>query len=263
MSVNLDGSGKASREIPNEPGGFIDNGEQPLVHLPNLREHEVSTDGSTYYCSVGGGELVTLSSVLETTGSISLPKNMCKPLLQRVTSDYYIVKTDMYVRVFGRESRSEQWKKPLEAYDLIAHAKTLYLATLNSGLIALDLETGERLWEFQQSLRNLISYDATLYGTQLDTVAIDLSSNETKWRGKKRGDVLGTPHLIDDTVIVPTVEYIYGYNVSDGSLEYRAPLPESISNPADYRVYGHSTSLYFKSDSDLRRVSIEALSSGS
>lgn len=259
LAVSTDGSGQASHEIPNAPGGFIAGDDGPMVHLPTMREHEVSADGATDVCSVGGGELASLSPQLETTTFFSLPQEMCSPQRQMLTPDNYIVKTDTYVRVIARTSGEERWKKPIEATEMLAHDGTLYLSTLNYGFIGLDIETGERVWEFGQSLANLFAHNNVLYGTQLDTVAIDLSTNEVVWRGQKRGDTLGTPDLRGGVVVVPTTEYVYGFDPADGDLVYQTPLPVSDAEFGSHQIYVHSNGLYVKSDNMLRRFSIGAL----
>lgn len=259
MAVNLDGSNQVVREVSNKPSDILSAAGSAMVHLPNMREHEVSADGATDFCSIGGGEIATVSPGLETTESVSLPDEMCKPRVQLLTPDEYIAKTNIYIRVIDRDSGDERWKKPLDTRELCIHDGTLYLPSLNDGLIALDIETGERVWEFQQDLGNLVIHDGTLYGAQLDTVAIDLATHETQWRGQKRGDPLGKPHIVDGIIVLPTTEAIYGYDAADGTLAYRSPLPESIQDPRAYRVQGHAASLYFKSDSVLRRYSLAAL----
>ncbi|MEE8443403.1 MAG: PQQ-binding-like beta-propeller repeat protein, partial [Dehalococcoidia bacterium] len=86
----------------------------------------------------------------------------------------------------------------------------LFAATANGSLHALDLETGERLWE-AEGLGQLFSspmvsgdeviqasYDGTIYG-------FDVSTGEQRWAISVAKGITTSPILADDTLYVPTI----------------------------------------------------------
>lgn len=145
----------------------------------------------------------------------------------------YIAGYDGLVYAYNAASGTQRWVYPRQGAlkpfigGLALGADKLYVGNTNGKLLALDLATGDYIWDFQTGDRiwatpavdsdtvYIGSFDKKLY-------ALDASTGAKRWEFLAEGAISATPLVVGDTVYVGSFDrYLYALNTADGSLKWK------------------------------------------
>ena len=103
----------------------------------------------------------------------------------------------------------------------------VFAADRDGRVIALDLESGDELWEVRNKKFRIsggpgVGAGTVLIGTSdAEVVAFDAETGEEKWRTKVSSEVLAPPRVERDTVVVRTGDgKLFGLNVETGKRKW-------------------------------------------
>ncbi|MBN1371617.1 MAG: PQQ-like beta-propeller repeat protein [Anaerolineaceae bacterium] len=119
------------------------------------------------------------------------------------------------------EARNTLWTQP------VSDGKTVYLASLDHYLYAIDLATGTLQWELD--LGNALLAVPALNGNNLyvgtlgsEMVAVEKATGKVLWRSVVEGSVWSKPLLVEDTLFFGTeAGKVYAMNTTDGVVKWQ------------------------------------------
>lgn len=119
------------------------------------------------------------------------------------------------------EARNTLWTQP------VSDGKTVYLASMDHYLYAIDLATGTLQWEVD--LGNALLAVPALNGNNLyvgtlgsEMVAVEKATGKVQWRSVVEGSVWSKPLLVEDTLFFGTeAGKVYAMNTTDGVVKWQ------------------------------------------
>lgn len=111
--------------------------------------------------------------------------------------------------------------------------KTVYIGDLDGSLLALDLETGDKRWEFKSEIGFMTSpvvRDGRIYVGDIDGLFYCLNeSGEEVWRFQTEGEINSSANFYQENVLVGSQDFhLYALNSKTGELAWKFESQDQI-----------------------------------
>jgi outer membrane protein assembly factor BamB len=151
-----------------------------------------------------------------------------------VGSDVVVAMTSSHVHAFNRETGGERWRAPIEpASEAIVGSDTVYVATMERAVVALDLATGQERWRVDGGeddfyARLILSGETLYWRADGRILAIDAQSGDVRWESEAVLGRVSDWFLASDTIYTGVDQHLVAFDAANGEQRWSVEIsPEA------------------------------------
>jgi eukaryotic-like serine/threonine-protein kinase len=138
------------------------------------------------------------------------------------------------VHAFNRETGGERWRAPIEpASEAIVGSDSVYVATMERAVVALDLGTGQERWRVDGGeddfyARLILSGETLYWRADGRILAIDAQSGDVRWGSEAVLGRVSDWFLASDTIYTGVDQHLVAFDAANGEQRWSVEIsPEA------------------------------------